>query len=282
MEPMPILSVVIPNHDYGRFADRLFGSLAAQTCGLRDVEIVFVDDASRDDSVARARAWAGRLDCARFRIERLPRQGRPGPVRNHGLALTTGRYLFCLDPDDALRPEFMDRCVRVLEADARLGGVYPDYFEVAPEWTRSVGLPDFNQGLLRMQNILPTTAVYRRELWDAGVRYRDNTDYEDWDYWIQCVRLGARFRRLPMPLYDYHFHDGNFSYHAEKNDGPAKAAIVLNNPGFFHPLVEQWARDLKRGRLHSQPFQRGHIPAPDDVRELLKAVEGRVLSAASF
>ena len=279
---MPIISIVIPNHDYGRYADRLFASLAAQAGGLRDVEILFVDDDSRDDSVARAQAWAKRLDCARFVIERLSRQGRPGPVRNHGLSLAQGRYLFCLDPDDALQPDFIVRCVGTLEANPRLAGAYPDYFEVTPEHTRAVQLPDFNPGLLRMQNILPTTAVYRRELWDAGVRYRSNTDYEDWDYWVQFVAKGARFRHIPEPLYDYHFHGDNFSYQAEQNDGPSKAAIVLNNPGFFHPLVEQWAHDHQRGRLHAQAFMRGHIPAPDDVRELLKAVEGKVLNVSGF
>jgi len=279
---MPILSIVIPNHDYGRYADRLFSSLADQAGGLRDVEIIFVDDASTDDSVARAEEWAGRLDCARFVIERLPRQGRPGPVRNHGLSLAEGRYLFCLDSDDVLRPEFLARCLGALEANPALSGAYPDYFEITPKASRTVRLPAFNPGLLRMQNILPTTAVYRRELWEAGVRYRDNTDYEDWDYWVQCVHLGARFRRVPEPLYDYRFHGDNFSYSAERHDSRAKAAIVLNNPGFFHPLVELWARDLDRGRLYAQPFPRGCIPTPDDVRELLKTVEGKVLHVSGF
>ena len=279
---MPILSVVIPNHDYGRFSDRLFGSLAAQTMGLNDVEILFVDDASSDDSVDRAEQWAGRLDCERFFVKRLERVGKPGPVRNHGLAMARGRYLFCLDPDDALRPDFMARCIETLESRPEITGVYPDYFEHTPEACRAARLPEFNQGLLRVQNILPPTAVYRREVWDAGVRYRDNTDYEDWDYWVQCVAIGARFLHIPEPLYDYHFHDRNFSYRARLNDGPAKAAVVRNNPGFFHPEVAQWAEDLHRGRLHSQPFTRGHIPSPSDIRALFRTIEETIHNASGF
>lgn len=276
---MPILSIVIPNHDYSRFFNRCFNSLATQTRGLSDVEIIFVDDESGDDSLERIAEWAERLDCERFVIEPLARQGRPGPVRNHGLSLARGRYLFCLDPDDALRPEFTASCLEVLERDPRMAGVYPDYFQCTPEGRFLVELPDFDQALLRMQNILPTTAVYRRELWDAGVSYADNTDYEDWDFWIQCVTVGARFEHIRDPLYDYHFHDANFSRKAELNDGPSKAAIVRNNPDFFHPLVRQWADDLRRGRLHAQPFPRGHIPSPDDVRAMLKAVESAALGA---
>ncbi|WP_338668364.1 glycosyltransferase family 2 protein [Pseudodesulfovibrio methanolicus] len=279
---MPVLSVVIPSHDYGRFSDRLFGSLAAQTAGLHDVEIIFVDDASGDDSVDRAEKWAERLDCERFVLERLERVGRPGPVRNHGLALARGRYLFSMDPDDALLPDFMARCIRALDDNPGVSGVYPDYFECTPGERRETRLPDFNQGLLRMQNILPPPTVYRREVWDAGARYPANTDYEDWDYWVQCVAAGARFLHIPAPLYEYHFHGDNFSYQAREHDGPAKAAIVLNNPGFFHPVVVQWAEDLGRGRLYAQPFTRGHIPSPDDVRELLKTIEGKVLTVSGL
>ncbi|AMK10504.1 glycosyltransferase family 2 protein [Pseudodesulfovibrio indicus] len=276
---MPTISIVIPNHNYSRFFSRCFNSLATQHLGLEDVEIIFVDDASTDDSLARIEEWAERIECENFIIEALDRQGHPGPVRNHGLSLARGEYLFCLDPDDALRPEFTAVCLEVLKEDPRAAGVYPDYFRCTPEGRFLVELPDFDQALLRMQNILPTTALYRRELWDAGVRYADNTDYEDWDFWIQCVSLGAHFEHICDPLYDYHFHDDNFSRKAESNDGPSKAAIVRNNPDFFHPLVRQWAEDFRRGRLHAQAFPRGHIPSPDDVRALLKTVESTVLGA---
>lgn len=277
---MPILSIIIPNHDYGRFADRLFGSLAAQSLPLSDVEILFIDDASSDDSIARANAWRNRLRCARFEVWPLPRAGRPGPVRNRGLSLASGRYLMTLDPDDALRPGYLERCVAELEADPGVDLVYTDYVAQGRDGSRPVRLPDFNPGHLRTQNTLSPTAVYRRGLWDAGVRYRDDTDYEDWDYWIQCLAAGARFRRVAEPLYDYHLHAENFSHTARLNDGRAKALIVRNNPAFFHPLVREWAEDLLRNRLRAQPFRRGHIPAPGDVRALLKLVEDTFLRAS--
>ncbi len=279
---MPRVSIVIPNYNYGRFADRLFGSIATQSMPLEDMEIFFVDDGSSDDSLERATHWATHIPCERFKIIPLSRIGKPGPVRNHGLALATGEYLFCMDPDDTLHPEYLARCVNTLENTPKIDLIYTDYRENTFTESRDVELPKFNQGLLRMQNILPSTAVYRREVWDAGVRYRDNTEYEDWDYWIQCLMAGANFIRLPEVLYNYEIHTSNFSHHAQKNDGHAKAQIVLNNESFFHPLVQEWATDYMRGRLHSQAFQRGHIPSPKDVRALLKTVEQKVFKASGF
>ncbi|MBG0790526.1 MAG: glycosyltransferase [Desulfovibrionaceae bacterium] len=277
---MPILSIVVPNRNYGRFADRVFGSLDAQSMPLDDVEILFMDDGSDDDSIQRANGWRRRISCARFEVWPLPRTGRPGPVRNRGLSLASGRYLMSLDPDDALRPDYLARCLDALESGADL--VYTDYVEHGWDEHRAIRLPDFHPAHLRMQNTLSPTAVYRRELWDAGVRYRDNTDYEDWDYWVQCLMAGARFHHLPSPLYDYHLHSANFSRQAREHDGRAKALIVRNNPAFFHRRVREWADDYLRGRPLSQAFRRGHIPSPKDLAALLRVVESARARAAGF
>ncbi|QJB56495.1 glycosyltransferase family A protein [Pseudodesulfovibrio sp. zrk46] len=273
---MPRLSIVIPNYNYGRFADRFFGSIAAQTMQLDDVEILFVDDGSDDDSLLQAAKWQERIRCARFEILTPPRSGKPGLVRNFGLAQATGDLLQCLDPDDSIFPDYLAACVEAFGTDNHIGVVYTDYREHSSHGVRDVEVPKFTQGLLRTQNGLPPAAMIRRSLWDGGIRYRDNTEYEDWDFWIQCQMAGARFHHIQQVLYNYEIHGTNFSNHAVSRDGNAKAQIVLNNTCFFHPEVEKWARSYLRGRLHGQAMQRGYIPTPVDVKKLLRDVEKRV------
>lgn len=270
------LSIIVPNYEYGDFADRFFGSIAGQTLDLDQVEIVFVDDGSRDNSLEQANRWARQLPCARFLILTPPRTGKPGLVRNHGLGHASGELLLCFDPDDALLPGYLERCVNTLLHDTSIDVVYTDYREVGIDAGRDVRLPDFKRGLLRTQNALPSSAMIRRSLWDSGVRFRDNTEYEDWDFWVQCQMAGAAFHRIPEVLFEYTLHDKNFSHHAVRHDGHAKARIVLNNPDFFHPEVRRWADSYLRGRLHGQAMQRGYIPTPADVRKLLMDVETRV------
>lgn len=272
------ISIVIPNYNYGHFADRFFGSLEAQSVSLAKVEIIFVDDGSDDDSVERARSWAERIPCARFVVLEPPRTGRPGLVRNIGLERAEGEFLLCIDPDDTIEPDFLTRCLATFEERPELDVVYTDYRENGPDGARLVELPSFKRGQLRTQNVLPPCSMFRRRLWDAGVRYRENTDYEDWDFWVQCLAAGGTFFHLAEPLFNYEIHGTNFSIKAVRNDGKAKAQIVLNNPGFFHPDVERWATDLMRGRLYAQSMQRGYIPTPVDVAELLKEVERHTLN----
>jgi len=274
---VPILSIIIPNYNYGRFADRFFGSIAEQTMALDDVEVIFVDDGSDDNSIEQARKWQQRLPCASFEILTPSRMGKPGLVRNYGLSQAAGQFLLCLDPDDSLFPGYLDACVLALKDNERVDVIYTDYRENRVDSSRDVELSKFSQALLRTQNGLPPAAMIRRRLWDEGVRYRDNTEYEDWDFWIQCQMAGAEFQRIDEILYNYEIHENNFSYHAVRCDGSAKAQIVLNNPDFFHPEVQEWARSCLRGRLHGQAMQRGYIPTPADVKKLLKDVEEKVL-----
>ena len=248
---------------------------------LEDVEILFVDDGSTDDSLERAHEWSNRINCARFEILTPTRTGKPGLVRNVGLRQARGELLLCLDPDDTPDPGYIAACIDVFDQDTAVDVVYTDYRENSVDGARDVTLPRFTRALLRTQNGLSPAAMFRRRLWDSGVRYRGNTEYEDWDFWVQCQAVGARFTRIPHVLYSYEIHEANFSLHAVKNDGSAKAMIVLNNPDFFHPQVQEWARDHQRGRLHSQAMQRGYIPTPADVRKLLKDVEQRVRELGS-
>lgn len=265
---MTLLSIIIPSYNYGHFADRFFSSLAAQTISLEDVEIIFVDDGSSDDSIQQAQKWAVDLTCKDFKILTPPRSGKPGPVRNHGLQQSSGNYLLCLDPDDELQPEFLRTCIDFLETHPKFAVVFCDYLEVHPEDRFKRLLPDFKPVHLRTQNTVATAALYRRELWEAGVRYRDNTTYEDWDYWVQCLMLGAKFMHIQEPLYIHHVHESNFSNQAEKEDGAAKAQIVLNNERFFNKAVLGWAKDHLRGRAHAPAFHRGYIPTAEDLMKI--------------
>lgn len=270
---MPILSIIIPNYNYGHFLDRFFNSIAAQTMSLEAVELIFVDDGSSDNSVEFVQTWADKIKCLRFIVLTPPRSGCPGLVRNIGLNKAEGDYLASLDPDDVLYPDYFSVCLAFLEDHPEVSLVYTDYFENRPDSSTEYILPDFKPVYLRTQNTLSPAAVFRRTVWDAGVRYRANTSYEDWDFWIQCLMTGAKFKRIPQVLYRYEIHDANFSYQAVKVDGASKANIVLNNPDFFQPVVRQWAQDHLRGRIYAPAFRRGYIPTAEDIKELMKMFE---------
>lgn len=92
----PLVSVVIPCFNQGRFLTDSLGSVAGQTYPHR--EILVVDDGSTDDAAAVAGRFAG------VRCVRQQRHGTAA-ARNRGLRESRGRYVLFLDADDRLLPD---------------------------------------------------------------------------------------------------------------------------------------------------------------------------------
>ncbi|AXX28995.1 glycosyltransferase [Actinosynnema pretiosum subsp. pretiosum] len=113
----PTVSVIIPNYNYAKTLRQCLQAVLDQT--YPKIEIVVVDDGSTDDSTR----IAAEFPCT------LVRTGNEGPsaARNTGVARSTGEVLFFLDSDIALAPQAVERAVRMLGSDRRLGfvgGIY--------------------------------------------------------------------------------------------------------------------------------------------------------------
>lgn len=103
MSDRPLVSILIPCHNAGRWLDAAIASAAAQTCGR--LEIIVVDDGSADDSLAIARGWEGR---APLRALAQPNRGAAA-ARNTAYAASRGSWIQHLDADDLLAPDKIAR-----------------------------------------------------------------------------------------------------------------------------------------------------------------------------
>lgn len=122
MAEHPLVSVVVPNYNYGPVLERCLRSVQEQTYPA--VEIVFVDDASTDDSPDIARALG-------INVLRMPVNSGPSAARNAGAGAAKGEILFFLDSDIALDPAAVAAAVRILSEDNRIGAVCGN-FEPVP------------------------------------------------------------------------------------------------------------------------------------------------------
>jgi hypothetical protein len=125
----PVVSVVIPCFNYGRFLEGAVASVVSQR-GV-DVEVIIVDDASTDDSADVAEAIAAREPA----VQVLRNETNQGHVRtfNNGYERATGEFIVRLDADDLLTPGSLARAVALFDAFPAVGLVYghPRHFEEA-------------------------------------------------------------------------------------------------------------------------------------------------------
>lgn len=93
----PLVSIIIPCHNAGRWLAETLESALAQTHPA--TEIIVVDDGSQDSSLAIAQHFADRG----VRVVTRANAGASA-ARNHGLRLATGDFVQFLDADDLISP----------------------------------------------------------------------------------------------------------------------------------------------------------------------------------
>ena len=92
------ISVVIPMFKAKNYIDCCLDSIDRQGLSADEVEVLFIDDCSPDDTYNYAmKAAAGRTN---VKILKQEKNGGPGKARNRGIEEATGEYVCFLDIDD--------------------------------------------------------------------------------------------------------------------------------------------------------------------------------------
>jgi len=210
----PRVSVLLPVRDAEPYLEEALASVLAQS--FRDLELLVVDDGSRDRSAEIAAARAA--EDARVRLLRRPARGLVACLRE-GTELAQGELLARMDADDRARPERLARQVAYLDAHPECVAVGADALMVDPEGRpiRRLGVRPDHEGIdaellaRRGDALLHPTALLRREALVAAGGYREQYDTaEDLDLFLRLAERG-RLANLPEVLLEYRQHLGKVS-----------------------------------------------------------------------
>ena len=254
----PAVTVVITCFNYGRYLPESVGSVLDQT--FTDFELIVVDDGSTDDSLAIARRLAAGDE--RITVITQPNSGQPAIPRNVAIGRGRGRYIVCLDADDRLGPNVLERCVDELDADPRAGlswaqmQQFGDCDKLCPHL-------DWSLDRLKSWNFLPCTTMFRREAWQAAGGYSTNVRaFEDWDLWLGIAEAGFTGRAAHGAVWHYRIHGAGLYLASNEHDQLRKAQVAVNRPGMFSDGVLAWARGVlaEDPRALTVPHELGHFP----------------------
>lgn len=187
----PLVSVVIPIYNAAAYLAETLDSVLAST--YRPIEVVMVDDGSRDGSLQIAHDY-----CRQHNECRVFAQENAGvsAARNHAIREARGTYILPVDADDKIGSTYIEHAVAILEArkDVRIAGCRARMFgDVNKEWK----LPAFSHALLARKNMIPVTSLFRRKDWETVGGFCEQDIYrEDWDFWLSIIELGGTFYRL--------------------------------------------------------------------------------------
>lgn len=107
------VSVALPVFDGGRHIDAAIDSILRQT--YTDFELIICDNASTDDTPEICRRYAAKD--VRVRYHRHRCNLGAGPNFNYAFSVASGEYFKWAAHDDLIKAEYLERCVRSLDAN---------------------------------------------------------------------------------------------------------------------------------------------------------------------
>ncbi len=221
---MPLVSIIIPNFNHGRYLGERFRSISEQC--FQDFEVIFLDDGSTDGSSEFADSV--RLDQP-LRIRKNRRNsGSVFDQWRRGLDEARGQYVWIAESDDTSQPNFLNVMTAALDrhpsaalgycqstlVDARgsLVSAYPSYLDdIDPlRWKRSyscAGRDELEHAMI-LRNSIPNASacIFRREALGAALSNRVPLRLcGDWLVYSRMLqRAGLVFVSEPMNIYRVH------------------------------------------------------------------------------
>ncbi|MDY4892099.1 MAG: glycosyltransferase [Agathobacter sp.] len=201
----PKVSVIVPVYNASRTLTACLGNLVHQT--LPEIEIILVDDASTDDSLAFLTACEREFS---DKIILIPLQENlgPGGARNVGLAYASGEYIGFVDSDDLADPGMYESLYH-LAVSGNYDMVDCTYYcEESDSLILTTGdsctgdLDSHKRSHLISGGGYLWSRLFRRELFD-GLVFREHTILEDMEMLMQLFMRTKRLGTTRDVLYKY-------------------------------------------------------------------------------
>lgn len=246
----PLVSIIIPTFDRPQYLREAIDTALAQT--YRNLEVVVFDNGTLEETLSVAQQATARAE--RFRFQR--NQCNLGMSANfNALAdAARGEFVVAIGDDDRLLPEFVARLVAVMEAPVRVA--FSNQYlidasgrrleERTKAHARRYGRDTLPAGVLEnadaaaWQLSIPMSASLLRTSDLRRLRFREDLNTPDAEFFIRLAQEGAAFCFVPEQLMEYRVHSG-----AETAGGLWTERLVeCLTPYQVRPEIERYKRQF--------------------------------------
>jgi glycosyltransferase involved in cell wall biosynthesis len=202
----PLVSVIIPNYNYGKYLVQCIDSILNQD--YENLEVIVVDDGSTDNSLAILQIYDKYI-----KVISTQNNGAP-TARNFGVLESKGLFIAYLDADDYWLPNKVSvQLSFMMEWNVDLsftGMTVIDEVKKSKEVTKINMETDYRWVYLKKPGqtpFVPSTVMMTRDLvakvglWDTRLK----SPAEDFDYFRRCARL-TDFESIDLPLVVHREH----------------------------------------------------------------------------
>lgn len=208
MSDCATVAVVIVTYNFGQYLDDALRSVLEQS--RRPDQIVVVDDGSTNETRRLVATVPERYPGVRSVLAAHRGQAF---TRNTGMRATTTDYVLCLDGDDRLKVQALEKLCGVLDQRPEIDFAYC--------WSEKFGT---ERGIVRYTDWDPAVLVYASFVQPSAVVLRRSAfvktagwgelmqrhgGFDEWDLFTQAAEVGLRGQLVPEALVDWRRHDGS-------------------------------------------------------------------------
>jgi GT2 family glycosyltransferase len=258
----PRLSIVITLFNYAGFLSDCLGSITRAAAQLPDApEIVIVNDASTDGSLAQARRCQSTSPLPMRIVDKRFNTGL-ADARNVGIELARAPFIFMMDADNLIFPNALRELLDIISRENR-AAAYSLLCRFRGTPADRVGLLsyyDWDPEILVQYPYIDAMAMFRRDLllqlggYDNELSQIGWFGWEDYDMWLRFAQKDYRVGFIPNILCLYRHHQTS----------------MLNTTNLFeielvHHFINRFRDLLGRYEPRSTVFgvERDKIPAID-------------------
>lgn len=248
-----LVSIVIPNFNYGHFIKQTLDSAVHQT--YVNIEIIVVDDCSTDNSVSIIQEYVDKYD----NVKLYKNKNNLGVVGNHNRAieLSNGEYICVLSSDDYLDVRFIEECVNRFDEHPTVGMVVSAMHLVddkgnVTDANNYYGSSFMCKGIyqckvfLMSNTFVPSQVLFKRECIEnplVGGAFSDFADvFIDTDLWYRiCLH------------YDFLYFDKRLCYYRSYIGSYSKSYSNLKGAMQYYLLRQRWVQ-LAKDNMYLQKY----------------------------
>ncbi|TGM96651.1 glycosyltransferase family 2 protein [Leptospira yasudae] len=258
MRISPLVSVIIPCYNYGRFVEETIQSIVQQT--YSNWEIILVDDGS-DDRQTLETLEKIRDTYPNVTLLRIDKSG-PSKARNFGIKHSKGEFILPLDSDDKIHSCYMEEAIGAFNENLSLGIVYceAEFFgSMKGKWN----LPEYKFPDIILENCIFVSAFFKKADWEYVGGFSENmkNEWEDYDFWLKLIELGRTVYRIPKVFFYYRRGHVSRSKHNLELFLPLYLQLFTNHKQLYLDNIHLlFQRHMRAKELEEQIYVLSKIP----------------------
>ena len=203
---MEKVSVIVPVYNADKYIDVCVNSIVKQS--YANIEIILLDDGSKDLSLEKCKAWMQRDP--RIRVSSQENQGA-AVARKNAVLIATGKWVCFVDADDYVDPEYIESFILGSDgADVVFSPLQKEHLQKKESFSQ---IEYFKLLLERKICLGPVCKLIKRSLFDESVfEYpKKLRQGEDWCMNVKLANRILKAKQVSGLNYHYRFNENSLT-----------------------------------------------------------------------